>query len=95
MLIDKSRIQILKSFQSWNVPNDFEKGFDNIFFLDELHGIVDSVLHKDIIDKNKSLVYNFFDRLKDISKNVKLNKLENLEYYYLLKLIILVLNNYL
>lgn len=91
--MDKNDILLLKIFMTSSIPKDFDTAPNRSIMIDSLRGLADRLLHREKILKQEVKKY---DLDKETKKNICaiLNSLENLQFYYLLKLIIVILYKY-
>lgn len=89
--MEQSDKLILKSFLVSKVPNDFNATTNRILMVDAIMGLVDKVYHGDKISRQEVQTFDLDkDAKKDIG-DILSNNIENLQFYYLLKLVIIVL----
>ena len=89
--MEQSDKLILKSFLVSKVPNDFNATTNRILMVDAIMGLVYKVYHGDKISRQEVQTFDLDkDAKKDIG-DILSNNIENLQFYYLLKLVIIVL----
>lgn len=85
---------ILKAFLGCKVPKDFDAAPNRILMVDAILGLADRVYHGEQLKRNEVRLYDLDqDTKKDIG-NILSDDITNLQFYYLLKLVILILYKY-
>jgi len=91
----KSDKLMLKSFYYADIPNDFYNNTQQIMFIDSLLGYVNSLLHKKVLfrDDVERLLLTNEDEKKCV-KDIVSKSQDNLQFYYMMKLVIVILLKY-
>ena len=85
---------ILKDFLVSTVPEDFNATPNRILMVDAIIGLVDKVYHGEKLARSEVQLYDLDKESKQELGNILSNHLDNLQFYYLLKLVILILYKY-
>lgn len=85
---------ILKAFLVSTVPEDFNATPNRILMVDAIIGLVDKVYHGEKLARSEVQLYDLDKESKQELGNILSNHLDNLQFYYLLKLVILILYKY-
>ncbi len=84
---------ILKAFLSTRVPKDFDDTISKMCMVDSIIGLAQRAYQGEIFDRALIQSYDLNKEIKEEIRVILSNSQENLKYYYLLKLVILVLYN--
>ena len=93
-ILEKSDKLILKAFLEMEVPNDFEIRVSTSAVIDALTGLVTRMLSHEKLDKNEVEQYSLNSECKNVFFELISDNLENLLYYYLIKMCYLLLRKY-
>ena len=89
--MEKNDLLILKAFILYKVPNDFYNTPNKIVMIDSITGLAERVYHGKKINKTEIQNADLDEATKKEINHFLSNKPENLSFYYLLKLVILIL----
>ena len=92
--MEKSDKLILKAFLEMKVPNDFEIRVNTSAVIDALTGLVTRMLSHEKLDKNEVEQYSLNPECKNVFSELVSDNVENLLYYYLIKMCYLLLRKY-
>lgn len=92
--MEQSDKLILKSFLKSSIPYDFEFTPTRMLMVETFMGLADSAYHGKRMSKDEILAYDLDNETKKDIASILSNDLDNLKFYYLLKLVIIVLHKY-
>lgn len=93
-IMDKSDKMILKAFCYTKVPTDFYNTVDKIIALDTIFGFANRAINGVCIKKEEILRGDFSLEENKNFEIISSKSLENKRFYFLLKLVILILSRY-
>ena len=93
-LIMKSEKLILKAFVEMKTPMDFEVGVENTLFVDSVCGLVSKLLSGEKIFINEIKMCEPDLEIKERLSKLLSNSSENLIYYSLIKLCLIIIKKY-
>lgn len=85
---------ILKAFLDCKVPEDFNAAPNRILMTDALIGLADRAYHGEKLKRDEVRSYDLDQETKKDLGNILSDDITNLQFYYLLKLVMLILYKY-
>lgn len=85
---------ILKAFLVSTVPEDFNATPTRMLMVDSIIGLADRFYHGEKLSRSEVQLYDLDRELKKEIGGLLSNHIDNLQFYYLLKLAIIVLYKY-
>lgn len=85
---------ILKAFLVSTVPKDFNETSERILMVDSIIGLADRVYHGEKLLRNEVQRYDLDKESKKEIGGILSNCIDNLQFYYLIKLVIIILYKY-
>ena len=82
---------ILKAFLVSTVPKDFYETSERILMVDSIIGLADRVYHGEKLLRNEVQRYDLDKESKKEIGGILSNCIDNLQFYYLIKLVIIIL----
>lgn len=92
--MQKSEKLILKAFLEMKVPQDFNRGIENITLVDSIHGLVTRFNSGEIIGEHELDLYSMNSNNKERISYFISNSSDNLIFYNLIKSCLLIMYKY-